>query len=136
LRQGIELYELRSNADNYSREDAGNAHAPLTLHSKVAIVDHERLFVGSFNLDPRSLYINTEMGMMVESPVMASTMMSSGLDSLQAAAYQLQLNSKGRLSWNFTKNNRSHIATTEPETGFWRRFRTRLMGLLPIEGQM
>jgi len=136
LRQGIELYELRSNPDNHANTGAGNEHAPLTLHSKVAIVDHERLFVGSFNLDPRSLYINTEMGMMVESPEMASTMMSSGLESLLAAAYQLRLNSKGRLSWHFKSYNRSHIATTEPETGFWRRFRTRLMGLLPIEGQM
>jgi len=134
LRQGIELYELRSSPENDA--DDQSDRAPLTLHSKVAVVDRERLFVGSFNLDPRSLYINTEMGMVVEGPEMATTMASSGLDSLQSSAYQLQLNHKGRLTWHHMRDGHDRELTTEPDTGFWRRLRTRLMSLLPIEGQM
>jgi putative cardiolipin synthase len=134
LRQGVELYELRSRPDVGADDEGGQA--TLTLHSKVALVDRERLFVGSFNLDPRSFYINTEMGMVVEGPAMASSMASSGLDSLQSTAYQLRLNRKGRLTWHHARNGEGRMVTTEPDTGFWRRLRTRLMGLLPIEGQM
>ena len=118
------------------RADDGSELAPLTLNSKVAVLDRERLFVGSFNLDPRSFYINTEMGMVVESPEMASLMASSGLESLQSSAYALRLNEKGRLTWHQAGNGPGCVLTKEPETGFWRRLRTRLMGLLPIEGQM
>ena len=134
LRQGVELYELRSS--RVGGADDGNEPAPLTLHSKVAVVDRERLFVGSFNLDPRSFYINTEMGMVVEAPEMASSMAVSGLESFQSSAYRLGLNQRGRLTWHQAGDGKGRVLTTEPETGFWRRFRTRLMGLLPIERQM
>jgi len=134
LRQGVELYELRSSPENGVDDQSGQA--PLTLHSKVAVVDRERLFVGSFNLDPRSFYINTEMGMVVEGPEMATSMASSGLDSLQSSAYQLRLNHKGRLTWHHARDGQARELTTEPDTGFRRRFWTRLMSLLPIEGQM
>jgi len=39
------------------------------LHTKAMVFDHESIFVGSFNLDPRSAHINTEMGVYVENPV-------------------------------------------------------------------
>jgi putative cardiolipin synthase len=117
-------------------DETSDDPARLTLHSKVAIVDRTRLFVGSFNLDPRSLYINTELGVVVESPQMSASMASTGLESLQLAAYQLKLTPKGRLNWHYMSNGHSHIATREPDTSLWRRFWTRLMGWLPIEEQM
>ena len=110
--------------------------APLTLHSKVAVVDRTRMFVGSFNLDPRSFYINTEMGMLVDGPQMAATLASTGLDSLQRTAYRLRLNNRGRLTWHQEQNGSHSVMLAEPDTSFWRRLRTKLMGLLPIEGQM
>jgi putative cardiolipin synthase len=92
--------------------------------------------VGSFNLDPRSLYINTELGMVVESGDIAEAMASSGLESLETVAYRLQLNPRGRLNWRYNSSGQTLIARTEPDTSLWRRILTRLMGLLPIEGQM
>ena len=71
----------------------------LTLHSKVATVDRKRLFVGSFNVDPRSLYLNTEMGMAVSSERLSAHMSKSILDSLPEQAYKLRLSKKGRLQW-------------------------------------
>jgi putative cardiolipin synthase len=136
LRQGVELYELRSTPEREAADGADVDLAPLTLHSKVAVVDRTRLFVGSFNLDPRSFYINTEMGMVVDGPEMADSMASTGIESLQTTAYQLRLNGRGRLTWHYLEQGSSRVASTEPDTSFWRRFRTRLMGLLPIEGQM
>ena len=130
LRKGIELYELRPNIDST------DPTTTLTLHSKIAIVDQSRVFVGSFNLDPRSLYLNTEMGLVVESPGLSGTMSSGIRFSLAEIAYQLKLSPKGRLQWLLSTGNGDEVITTEPQTSWWRRFRTRLMSFLPIEGQM
>jgi putative cardiolipin synthase len=128
LRQGIELFELRPRRSNPDLK--------ITLHSKVAIVDDERLFVGSFNLDPRSLYINTEMGMAVESSELASTVAANIGESLQNQAYSLRLARTGRIRWKHLSRDGEQIANKEPDTTIWRRSLTRLMSLLPIESQM
>lgn len=130
LQQGVELYELRP------RFESMQTDTKLTLHSKVATVDRQRLFVGSFNLDPRSLYLNTEMGMEVESDELAESMATSILDTLPDFAYKLRLSRKGRLQWLLQTAGVEEVITTEPQTSLWRRFLTKLMSLLPIEGQM
>jgi len=130
LEQGIELYELRP------RLEPMETNTKLTLHSKVATVDRKCLFVGSFNVDPRSLYLNTEMGMAVSCDSLADEMAASILGSLPESAYKLRLSSKGRLQWLLHAGGVEEVITTEPQTSFWRRLRTRLLGLLPIEEQM
>jgi putative cardiolipin synthase len=136
LRQGVELYELRPTNEDVAEEAMPGETRKLTLHSKVAVIDRGRLFVGSFNLDPRSLYINTELGMIVESDELAGNLAAAGIESLKVSAYALQLGRRGRLQWSYWQAGREQIATKEPHTSFWRRLLTRLMGLLPIEGQM
>lgn len=130
LQHGVELYELRP------KSEAMETETKLTLHSKVATVDRHKLFVGSFNLDPRSLYLNTEMGMAVDSPILAGRMANSILESLPDFAYKLGLSDKGKLHWLLQSAGVEEVITTEPQTSLWRRFLTRLMSLLPIEGQL
>ncbi len=130
LQQGVELYELRP------RFETTETDTKLTLHSKVATVDRRRTFVGSFNLDPRSLYLNTEMGIAVDSPELGAQMATGILDTLPDFAYQLRLSKKGRLEWLLRTGGVEEIITTEPQTSLWRRFLTKLMSLLPIEEQM
>ena len=130
LKQGVELYELRPHAGG------GESTTQLTLHSKVATVDRSKVFVGSFNLDPRSLYLNTEMGMVVDCSELASSMAESILDTLPDFAYKLQLSEKGRLEWLLQAASGDEVITTEPRTTWWRRFKTKLLSFLPIEGQM
>ena len=130
LQRGIELYELRPRFETTSTDTT------LTLHSKVATVDRRRTFVGSFNIDPRSLYLNTEMGIAVRSARLAADMASSILDTLPDFAYRLQLSKRGKLQWLLRAGGVEEIITTEPQTSLWRRFRTKLMSLLPIEEQM
>jgi len=130
LKQGVELYELRPYVA------PPDSTTKLTLHSKVATIDRTRLFVGSFNLDPRSLYLNTEMGMMVDSDDLAGSMAAGILESLPNIAYQLQLSEKGRLQWLLRADSGDEVITTEPRTTWWLRFKTKLMSFLPIEGQM
>jgi cardiolipin synthase C len=130
LRQGVELYELRP------RFEAMETETKLTLHSKVATVDRQRLFVGSFNLDPRSLYLNTEMGIAVDSSKLSTNMATSILDTLPDFAYKLRLSRKGRLQWLLQTAGVEEVITTEPQTSLLRRFLTKLMSFLPIEEQM
>ncbi len=130
LQQGVELYELRP------RYEGAQTRTKLTLHSKVATVDRQRTFVGSFNIDPRSLYLNTELGLAVDSVELATNMADSILDTLPEYAYKLSLSEKGRLQWLLQTSGVEEVITTEPQTSFWRRFLTKLMSLLPIEEQM
>lgn len=130
LERGVELFELRAQVES------SQVATKLTLHSKVAGVDREKVFVGSFNLDPRSLYLNTEMGMAVDSAELAGPMMTSILESLPDMAYKLQLSDKRKLQWRLTTSSNDEIITTEPQTNWWRRFKTKLLSFLPIEGQM
>jgi putative cardiolipin synthase len=130
LQQGVQLYELRA------LSESRDTRTKMTLHSKVGTVDRQRLFVGSFNLDPRSLYLNTEMGMMVESSELAESMAASILASLPDSSYRLRLSSSGKLQWLLQTADVDEVITTEPQSGTWLRFRTWLTGLLPIEEQM
>lgn len=134
LLNGIELYELRPTSE--TRSEAEALSVKVTLHSKVTVVDRAKLFVGSFNLDPRSLYINTEMGMAVESEQLASSMAESIELILPRLTYRLDLTKSGALCWSFSQDGVEETLKKEPHTTFWRRLSTWLMSLLPIEGQM
>ncbi|MEO1244720.1 MAG: phospholipase D family protein [Pseudomonadota bacterium] len=134
LRQGVELYELSSVLAAEANGLA--ATTKLTLHSKLAVVDREEVFVGSFNLDPRSLFINTEMGLGVTSKTLASETAVAVCEALPSLAYQLSLDRKGRLRWNVNAHPGGSVLTREPETRWPRRLATRLLGFLPIESQM
>jgi hypothetical protein len=76
------------------------------------------------------------MGMAVESDTLASEMAVSILDSLPDIAYKLQLSERGRLQWLLHAASGDEVIITEPRTTWWRRFKTKLMSFLPIEGQM
>lgn len=134
LRAGVELYELRRRAESGERD--GQRPVKITLHSKVGIADARELFVGSFNLDPRSLYINTEMGMAVTSDRLATEAAQSITELLPRLTYRLSVSAKGSLVWSALRDGDEETLYKEPHTTVWRRFTTWLMSLLPIESQM
>jgi len=136
LRQGVELYELRPRFSEADSLHDNPDKLKITLHSKIAVVDRDKAFVGSFNLDPRSLYINTEMGMAVESVEFATSVAVGIGDSLHRRAYSLRLSRAGRIRWKYVTPDGERVAGNEPHTTIWRRSLTRLMSLLPIESQM
>ena len=72
LRAGVALYEVRPDAEVQGSEYVDNSGGRATLHTKAFIVDRERLFIGSFNFDPRSANINTEMGVFIDDPGLAA----------------------------------------------------------------
>jgi len=134
LRQGIELYELSSALA--AKANGLPTTTKFTLHSKLAVVDRAQTFVGSFNLDPRSLFINTEMGLGVASEALASQTAVAVCEALPAVAYRLGLDHRERLTWTASSHPGSEVHRSEPEARFLRRVGTRLLGFLPIESQM
>jgi putative cardiolipin synthase len=130
IRAGAELYEVRANA---GRELSGSVDDPdtFTLHTKVFLFDRRYLFVGSLNLDPRSIEINAEMGLLIDSPEFASGMADAVEERLAAAAYRLVENRNGKLEWHARIDGEEIIETKEPQTSAWRRFKAWLMKIVP-----
>ena len=89
LRGGVRLFELKRSAESSSeRRDAAGGSSDASLHAKTFAVDRSRIFVGSFNFDPRSARLNTEMGVVIESATLAARL-SDDLDHLlPRAAYR------------------------------------------------
>jgi putative cardiolipin synthase len=136
LEAGVELYEAKVNSLANRGAAAPASTERLTLHTKAFVVDREVLFVGSLNVDPRSIDINTEMGLFLHSVEAASEFARQIDDDLSPYTYRLVLDKDGRIEWRY--EGRSQVVTynREPDTGFWRRFRAAIYRLLPIENQL
>jgi putative cardiolipin synthase len=99
-------------------------------------VDRKELFVGSFNWDPRSAYINTELGIIIESPEIAGIAVDHAKARLPEVAYRVVLTEQGDLAWIESSGDTPVIYTKEPRTSWGRRFMVGVYGILPIKGQL
>jgi putative cardiolipin synthase len=79
LRAGVQLYELKPSATRAEKKLKTEPGSSVQLHAKTFALDGARIFVGSFNFDQRSAHLNTEMGLVIESPYLAQRL-SSALD--------------------------------------------------------
>ncbi|USD38863.1 phospholipase D family protein [Ferrimonas sp. SCSIO 43195] len=131
LKAGIALYETKRRPGVKPGSWAASSRA--SLHAKTMVFDHRTLFVGSFNLDPRSAQINTEMGVLFDSPQLAELMTQSLLQQLPKFTYRLSLEDD-ELRWHDDQNGT--VLTTEPDASVWRRMGAWLMTWLPIEDQL
>jgi putative cardiolipin synthase len=108
-----------------------------SLHTKTAVFDREAFFIGSFNFDPRSANINTEMGIYVENPELASQLIAHLDEGVTPAnSYLLQLDEEGNLIWVTEENGEEVVYDYDPQTTFYQRFMADVMRLLPIESQL
>ncbi len=138
LENGMELYELRPDTDafrpGWSLLSGGSRAA---LHTKAMAFDREAVFIGSFNLDPRSAAINTEAGLYIESPELAERLtayMATGV--VPANSYHVLLDPNGEIVWETVTDGQTVRYQDEPDTGFRRRFVADLLKLLPIDSQL
>ncbi|MCA0928821.1 phospholipase D family protein [Ruegeria profundi] len=131
---GVEVLELRQQAErpkerNLSSMIVGSASS---LHAKTFAVDGEKIFVGSFNFDPRSAQLNTEMGVLIPSARMAQGL-AAVLDEA-SQFYRVQRSEGGDLVWTETAvDGREIILTEEPETGVVQRWIVWFISWLPVE---
>ena len=102
-----------------------------SLHAKTFAVDGERIFIGSFNFDPRSAALNTEMGFLVESPQIARAL-SETLDQSEVF-YEISENLDGKIQWTETEDDAPKIWTQEPNTTTTQRIKVKIMSYLPFE---
>jgi putative cardiolipin synthase len=134
LEAGVTLYELRRLPDTAPRKGAGPlGSSGSSLHAKAFLVDNSRVFIGSFNFDPRSSTLNTEMGFVIDSPALAQKMEVALSRRFLASAYEVRLSDAGELYWIERREGEWVRHDTEPGTSFWQRLEVWLMSMLPIE---
>ena len=117
LRGGVELYELRPDAYQVQRRGINWAQSRSGLHSKAFAVDDRYLFVGSFNWDPRSVKINTEMGILIDSPALTTQTMGALDDALPAYTYSVTLEQAGQLKWTTRSDDGEVLEYQSEPTG-------------------
>jgi cardiolipin synthase C len=133
LRAGVELHELkRGGQQGKSLFGSGGA----SLHTKAFAVDDELAFVGSFNIDPRSAYLNTEMGTFVQHPALAGELSEEFARLTDPARSWTVRLARGRLAWIDCVDGERHVFHREPGTKLSRRVLARVLGWLPIEPQL
>ncbi len=134
LKAGIKLYEVKRAFSGPSIRDRGLVgHSGSSLHAKTFSVDGIRTFIGSFNFDPRSARLNTEMGFVIESESLAQGITNYLNQGLRDQAYEVRKTSLGRLEWIECTGTDSHRHRQEPNTSVWRRAAVVLASYLPIE---
>jgi len=131
LHMGVKLYELsaaRLDRDPTIKRALGSSSG--RLHAKMAFVDRKTVLVGSMNLDLRSAYLNTEIGIAVQSPELAEMILRAYRADNLVGVYQVKLKDDGSgVSWVGHDENGDDVQTEEPEVGLWQRFRLWLMFL-------
>ena len=134
LRAGIRLYELkRGDVPKPTGDTKIGGSSSASLHAKTFQIDGNRMFVGSFNFDPRSARLNTEMGLVIDSPAMAQRLRAFFDTELPLLAYEVRLTGDGSLQWIERTPEGEKIYETEPGTSAWRRAVVDFLSVLPIE---
>ncbi len=130
IRAGVQLYETRADA---GRSIAGNEEGgeQMTLHTKLIIVDRRYLVVGSANIDPRSLEINAEIGLIIDSEPLARGIAERIDELLPDIAYRVVENESGKLEWHGRIGDQDVVETTEPLASRWRRFKAWFLKIVP-----
>lgn len=131
LREGVALYELKPSATVSEQRESVLKSSGASLHAKTFTIDNHWMFVGSFNMDPRSARLNTEMGLLFESEALA-TMVNNSLLTVERHAYALTLQGKS-LRWCTQENGERHCYDAEPGSKWWQSMGVRILAWLPIE---
>jgi putative cardiolipin synthase len=138
LQHGVELYEQKP--DPVSRQRLIERHellddkAIFALHAKTAVFDRKTVFIGSFNLDPRSTHLNTEMGLVIRSPELAEQVATLiERDMAPDNSWHLVLDEKQNLEWISTESGKEVRYSNDPRTGIWKGIKLFFYSLFPIE---
>ena len=133
IRAGVNLYEARANAGDEMQ--GGDGPASMTLHTKLILIDRRYVFVGSLNLDPRSIEINAEMGLLIKSEELAS-LMADGLEAaLPVSTWKVTIDDGNALQWESLVKGNPVTLVSEPLASRWLRLKAWFLKIAP-EGQL
>ncbi len=141
LKEGIELYEMRAELAN-PRGSGTSMHLAsagrYALHAKVLVFDQRRLFIGSMNVDRRSLRLNTEIGLLIDSPELAAQVAARFEAIAQPAnSYVVQLRRDGPgLIWHTEEDGRLVDHETEPARTAKQRLQLTFFSLLRLDDEL
>ena len=121
LQLGINLFEYKPypavQKQLFNRYQTADKILPIfAIHAKTMVIDSQTLFIGTFNLDPRSANLNTEVGALINDPVLA-----------QQVEHQIEIDMQPENSWN--------AKTDYPDSHapFFKRIQAFLFSLLPLD---
>jgi putative cardiolipin synthase len=136
LQAGVKLYELAptSRTIEHGDERMLGSSSAVQLHAKTFALDRDRIFVGSFNFDPRSARLNTEMGVVIDSPRLAERLSRAFDEQVPNIAYEVTRTADGRCAeWIRRVEGRELRYDTEPGTTAAKRAWIEFLSILPIE---
>ncbi|MEH6587465.1 MAG: phospholipase D family protein [Halioglobus sp.] len=144
---GVELYEFKADANKVVRqrnkgmkkekkEKSRIGASKASLHAKFFGFDETYLFIGSFNLDARSVALNSELGAYYASPEEAKALSENFDDAALEIAYRLSLDEDGDLQWLTRKDGEEIVFFKEPDTTWWKRFSTGFLSIIVPESQL
>ncbi len=148
LEHDVQLYEFLSrpdaeNLNTNTKELAEKSKVSLkglsrsSLHAKLMAIDEKQVFIGSFNFDPRSAYLNTEIGVLLNSPRLAKAVHYTMDENLSKYAYKLVLNADQQINWKIKlSNGQTRIYPREPKIKWWQKAGVKFVSWLPLEGFM
>ena len=136
LKAGVDLYEARPDFQVSGTQWRDGDPTRATLHAKAFIVDRDLLFVGSFNMDPRSVNINTEMGILLRSSRIAGQAVDDIMEALPTTTYRVTRAGANGLRWTTLDPEGERVYSSDPETCLSQRFLVTLLRLLPIDKQL
>jgi putative cardiolipin synthase len=143
LEGGVVLYELKPEAVQQAKtgkKTKGVGSSRASLHAKSFVFDRRAVFIGSLNLDPRSIQLNTEIGVVCESAPLAEDIAGALEKNLDSIAWRLERvtdnSGSAHIEWVETRAEGERRYSSEPEVSAMRRFSVWFLGLLPIESQL
>jgi putative cardiolipin synthase len=136
LESGVTMFEMKrrsslATARRALTESSGSSRS--SLHAKTFAIDRSRIFVGSFNFDPRSARLNTELGFVIDSPALARQLAEAFGEGIPKRAYSVRLNARSRLEWTESRDGQDVVYYREPGTGLGLRLAVTAFSVLPIE---
>lgn len=131
LEAGVELWEARADAARITTPEGESMLNHLTLHTKGILIDRNKVFVGSLNLDPRSIDINTEMGVLIDSPELGAKLSNNARKRIPLLAYEVKMDEARNLSWHATIDGQEVVETHDPQTSGWDRFKAWFLKIAP-----
>lgn len=144
LKMGVELHELKPlpNAAPRKTRFTGSGSSRSSLHTKSFVFDREQVYIGSFNVDPRSALLNTELGLLINSSAAAGKVTALA-ERAMAPERSHRLSPKedsevgpSGILWHSRTDKGETVTDTEPNTTWWQRRMLEIFMLLPIESQL
>jgi len=141
LEEGVGLYEIRAQLDSTSGSGQTalvSRYGNYALHAKLFVFDQQRIFIGSMNFDQRSKRLNTEVGLIIDSPELAAQTAQRFERMVNPrSAYQLILRTadgggRARLVWRTQEGDEIVEYAHEPSRGWWQKLKAKLLSWLPL----